>query len=58
MRGEILGCVKAWCPSVGGCRDKEAGVGGLVSKGKGDEMGGWRGMRKWDNICNLNKENI
>jgi hypothetical protein len=42
MRGEALGLVKALCPSVGECQDKEAGVGGLVSRGRGDGMGGFR----------------
>jgi hypothetical protein len=35
MRGEALGLVKAQCPSVGECQDREAGVGGLVSRGGG-----------------------
>ena len=39
MRGEALGSVKAPCPSVGECQDREAGVGGLVSRGKGDGIG-------------------
>jgi hypothetical protein len=38
MGGEALGPEKAQCPSVGECQDREAGVGGLVSRGKG----------KWD----------
>jgi hypothetical protein len=33
MRGEALGSVKALCPSVGECQDREAGLGGLVSRG-------------------------
>ena len=36
MRGEAHGLVKAGCPSVE-CQDREARVGGLVSKGRG----GW-----------------
>ena len=40
MRGEALGPVKDQCPSVGECQDREAGVGGLVSRRKGDGMGG------------------
>ena len=41
--------MKAQCPSVGESRDKDAGVGGLVSKGKGDGMGVFRGeTRKRD----------
>jgi hypothetical protein len=37
--GEALGPVKARCPSVGECQDQEAGVGGLVSKGRGEGRG-------------------
>jgi hypothetical protein len=40
MRGEVLGSVKARCPSVGEWQDREAGVGGLVSSGKGNEERG------------------
>jgi hypothetical protein len=44
VRGEILGSVKAQCPSLGECKDREAGVGELMSRGKGDEIGGfWKG---------------
>jgi hypothetical protein len=43
MRGEALGLVKARCPSVGECQDREAGVGGLVSKGRGMGWGVQRG---------------
>jgi hypothetical protein len=39
MRGEALGRVKAQCHSVGECQDREAGVGGLVSKGSGNGTG-------------------
>jgi hypothetical protein len=47
MGRETLGPVKALCPSVGECQDKEAGVGGLVSRvweeiGMGDEIGGFQ----------------
>jgi hypothetical protein len=39
-------------------QDREVGVGGLVSKGRGDGMGGFREeMWKGDKICNVNKEN-
>jgi hypothetical protein len=31
--GEVLGPVKARCPSVGECQGREVGVGGLVSGG-------------------------
>jgi hypothetical protein len=40
MRGEALGLVKALCPGVGECQDREAGVGGLVSRERRDGMGG------------------
>ena len=53
MVGEALGPVKALCPSVGECQGQEAGVGGLVSRGrgKGKGEGVFRGeTRKWDNI--------
>ena len=30
--GEALGTEKAGCPNVGECQDREAGVGGLVSR--------------------------
>ena len=33
--GESLGPVKALCPSIGECQDREVGVGGLVSKERG-----------------------
>jgi hypothetical protein len=36
--GEALGPEKTQCPSAGECHDKEAGVGGLVSRGRED---GW-----------------
>ena len=39
MRGEALGTVKGLCSSVGECQDREAGVGGLVSRPKGDGIG-------------------
>ena len=35
MRREALGLMKAQCPTVGECQDREVGVGGLVSKGRG-----------------------
>jgi hypothetical protein len=40
MRGEALGPVKVQCPSIGECQDREAGVGGSVSRGRVDGMGG------------------
>ena len=35
MGGEALGPVKVLCPSTGECQGQEAGVSGLVSRGKG-----------------------
>jgi hypothetical protein len=32
--------MKAQCPSVGECQDRETGVGGLVRRGRGDMIGG------------------
>jgi hypothetical protein len=61
MRGEAIGLVKAHCPSVGECQDREAGVGELVSRGREGSMGGGEGqrkMRKGDKTQNVNKENI
>ena len=44
MRGEALGLMKAQCPSVGECQEREEGGGGLVSKGRGNGIGEfWRG---------------
>jgi hypothetical protein len=34
LRGEALGLVKALCPIVGECQDREVGVGGLVNQGR------------------------
>jgi hypothetical protein len=36
MRGEALSFVKARCPSVEECQDKEVGVGGLLSRVEGE----------------------
>jgi hypothetical protein len=36
---ERPGPVKVLCPSVGECQGQEAGVGGLVSRGRGNGMG-------------------
>jgi len=41
MRGEALGLLKALCPSVGECQDRETGVGRLVSRRRGDGIGGF-----------------
>jgi hypothetical protein len=47
MRGEALGPLKALCPSVGKYQGQEADVGGLVSRGNGEGIGGfWRGNQK------------
>jgi hypothetical protein len=44
MGGEALGPVKVLCPSIGECQGQEAGVGGLESRGKWEEIGDfWRG---------------
>jgi hypothetical protein len=42
MGGVALGSVKVQCPSVGECQDSEAGVGGLVSRGRGIGIGGFQ----------------
>jgi hypothetical protein len=36
---DALGPVKAQCSSVGECQGQEVGVDGLVSRGRGEEMG-------------------
>jgi hypothetical protein len=49
--GEVFGPVKARCPSVRECQDREMGLGGLVRVCVGDGIGGFGGeMRKGDNI--------
>ena len=35
------GLVKALCLSVGECQDREAGTGGLVSRGRGNRIRGF-----------------
>jgi hypothetical protein len=40
MGGEVLGPVKAECPSVGECQDQQVGVGGLLSRGMGEGIWG------------------
>jgi hypothetical protein len=42
MGGEANGPEKVWCPSVKECQDREAGVGRLVSRGRGDGIGGFQ----------------
>jgi hypothetical protein len=44
MGGQALGPVKVLCPSIGECQGQEAGVGGLVSRGRG---AGDRGFSEW-----------
>ena len=59
MVREALGFLRAQCPSVGECQYREAGVGGLVTRGRRDGMEVFRGeTRKGDNIRRVNKENI
>jgi hypothetical protein len=51
MGGEALGPVRVLCPSIGECQGQEVGVGRLVSRGKGEGTGVFRGKtRKGDNI--------
>jgi hypothetical protein len=51
MGGEALGPVKVLCPSIEECQGQEAGVDGLVSRGKGKGMGAFGGKtRKGGNI--------
>ena len=42
MGGEALGPVKVLCPSVGECKGQEVGVGGLLSRGKGEGIEGFQ----------------
>jgi hypothetical protein len=39
---EALGPGKLLCHSIGECQGQEAGVGGLGSKGRGEEIGDFR----------------
>ena len=51
MGGESFGPVKVLCPSGGECQGQEAGVDGLVSRGRGEMIGGFqRGNQERDNI--------
>ena len=51
MRGEALDPEKAQCPSIGKCQDREAGVGGVVSTGRGNGIQGFlRGEQERDHI--------
>ena len=40
MGGEAFGPVKGWHPSVSECLEREVGVCGLVSGGRGEGIGG------------------
>jgi hypothetical protein len=42
MGGEALGLVKVLCPSTGDYKSQEAGVGGLMIRGREKGMGGFR----------------
>lgn len=46
MGGEALGPVKAQCPSVGECQNRELGVGRLVSRGREDVIRGFQGGKQ------------
>jgi hypothetical protein len=47
MGGEALGPEKAGCLSVGECQEREVGVGGFISREKGDGIGWfWRGNQE------------
>jgi hypothetical protein len=51
MGGEDLGPVNALCPSIGECQGQEAEMGVLVSRRRGEEIGGFqRGNQERDNI--------
>jgi hypothetical protein len=54
--------MKAVSPSMGKFQGQKMGVGGLVSRGRGKEMGeavfGWETRKGDNNIWNVNKENI
>ena len=42
MRGETLGPVKIRCPSEGECHGRKVGVGRLMSRERGNVIGGFR----------------
>jgi hypothetical protein len=42
MGGEAFGPVKVLCPNIGKIQGQEAGVGGLVSRGRGKGIGDFR----------------
>ena len=50
-RSSMGGPVKALCPSIGECHGPKGSVGGLVSRGSRERIGGFGGeTRKGDNI--------
>jgi hypothetical protein len=56
MWGEILGLVKVLCQSVGECQGEEAGVDRLVSRVRGEAIGGLgKENQERHNIWNVNK---
>ena len=51
MGGEALGPMKVLYPSIGECQAREAGVGRLGSRERGERIGDFGGeTRKGDNI--------
>jgi hypothetical protein len=59
MGGETLGPVKVLCPSVGECQGQEEGVGGLVSRGRVEEMErAWSRNQERGQHLKRNKVNI
>jgi hypothetical protein len=46
MGGEALGSVKAQCPSVGECQNREVGVDGLMNRGRGYGIEGFKSGKK------------
>jgi hypothetical protein len=54
--GEALGPEKTRCPSVGECQDREVGMSGLVSRGRGAGIRSFqRGNQERVNIRNVKK---
>jgi hypothetical protein len=49
MGGKALGPVKAQCLSVGDCQNREAGMNALVSRGRGEGVGGFQGGGRYVN---------
>jgi hypothetical protein len=47
MAGEALGPVMVLCPIIGDCQGQQEGVGGVVSRGRKEGVGGfWRGNQE------------